>query len=741
MVARVQGSARRPPLTGAGSLAAATSSAAGVAVRLVEAIRQQRDRWFLWAPIALSAGIGGYFALPIEPQWPVFGLCALGLAALSAAALAGRFQPLSLFLALIVAGVLLGKLRTEMVRHPELLATTGVVELSGWVEHVEAVGARRLRLVMRVDELGGIRPEATPPRLRVNIDLPAERPQLGHYLRLRTWLMPLPGPVEPGSYDFARAMWLEGIGATGVGIGVPEIIADRSLDGGWSVRATIEAVRGAIRGRIAAALPADVAGISAALIIGDRSGITDEATEALQISGLYHIISVSGLHMSLMAGSVFWLLRAGFALVPGLALNHPIKKWAACGTLAAGFAYLLISGMEVAAQRAYVMFAVMCLAVVLDRPALSMRNLALAGLIVLIAMPEAALTASFQMSFMAVMGLVAFYEAVSAWRRERAQDSSPRGMSGRIAMWLALSVFAMASTTVVASVFSSLPAAYHFNRIAPYSLLANLLALPIVSTLVMPPAVLAVAAMPLGLEWLPLQIMGAGVEWVVAIGHWVAGLPGAGFLVSGMPASAALAMTAGAAWLSLWRGRLRLGGVALLVAGMALAPLGDRPDILIERAGSNVAARNAEGLLVPVEPRRSRFAVEKWLQQDGDMASMEEAAERPGWTCSDERACRMTVKGRLVAYLHEEAEGHDADQLCRGADIVIAAFPLRRACRNVPLRIDRFDVWRHGAHALSIDDDEIRVTTAAGLRGARPWATPPVARASIREEGYEESWE
>ena len=706
----------------------------GLAVRLVEAVRQQRDRWFLWTPIWLSAGIGGYFALPIEPQWPVFALGAVSLAGLAAAALAGRMQPLSLFLALVVAGVLMGKLRTEMVRHPELRATTGVVDLSGWVEKVQAVGPKRLRLEMRVDDLAGIRPEATPPKLRININLPPERPQLGQYLRLRTWLMPLPGPVEPGSYDYARAMWLQGIGATGVGIGVPEVVPERSLDVGWSVRTAIEAVRDAIRDRIGAALPADVAGISAALIIGDRSGITDEATEALQISGLYHIISVSGLHMSLMAGSVFWLLRAAFALIPGVALNHPIKKWAACGTLLAGFAYLLISGMEVAAQRAYVMFAVMCLAVVLDRPALSLRNLALAGLIVLLAMPEAALTASFQMSFMAVMGLVAFYEAVSAWRRERAQDFWPQGIPGRIAMWLALAVFAMASTTVVASVFSSLPAAYHFNRIAPYSLLANLLALPIVSSLVMPPAVLAVATMPLGLEWLPLQVMGTGVSWVVAIGHWVADLPGAGYLVSGMPASAALAMAAGAAWLCLWRGRLRLGGVVLVLAGLALAPLGDRPDVLVERTGSNVAARNADGLLVPVEPRRSRFAVENWLQEDGDMATMAEAAGRPGWACSDERVCRMTLKGRQIAYLHENAEGPDVDRLCRGADIVIAAFPLRGACASAAVRIDRFDVWRHGAHAISIRGGAIEVTTAADHRGLRPWTTPPVARSSIREE-------
>jgi competence protein ComEC len=271
--------------------------------------------------------------------------------------------------------------------------------------------------------------------------------------------------------------------------------------------------------------------------------------------------------------------------------------------------------------------------------------------------------------------------------------------------------------------------------VAPYSLLANLLALPIVTAVVMPAAVVAVAVMPLGLEGLPLQVMGAGVGWVAGIAHTVAALPGAGFLVPGMPATAAILVAAGAVWLCLWRGPLRLAGIGLVLAGLAAAPFGSRPDILIERTAANVAVRNADGLLVPVAARRSRFAVENWLQEDGDMASMSEAAERPGWTCSDDKACRMMLKGYQVAYLHEDAEGSDPGRLCRGVDVVIAAFPLRRACRDVPVRIDRFDVWRHGAHAIFIRDGAIEVTTAAEHRGARPWATPPVPRRSIREDG------
>jgi competence protein ComEC len=708
----------------------ALSAAAGLVAALADAVDQQRDRWFLWVPVCLAVGIAGYIALPVEPNWLVVAVTATVLAGLAAAAIAGRFQPLSLFLALVVAGGLLGKLRTEIVDHPELLATTGVVELAGWVEGVEALGRDRLRVEVRVDDLAGIRPEFTPPRLRINVDVTGTRPQLGQYIRTRAWLMPLPGPVEPGGYDFARTLWFEGLGATGSGIGEVRIDPERSIDLGWSWQSGIEAVRGAIRDRIEAALPDDLAGFSAALIIGERSGVPPETQIALQISGLAHILAISGLHMSLMAGSVFWLLRASLALVPGLALNYPIKKWAACGTLVAGFGYLMISGWGVATQRAYVMLAVMCLAVLLDRPAFTMRNLAIAGVLVVLARPETVFTASFQMSFMAVMGLIAFYEAISAWRREALRDLWPQSLAGRIAMWIGLSIFAMASTTIVASVFTSLPAAYHFNRVAPYSLLANLLALPIVTSLVMPSAVLAVATMPLGLDWLPLQVMGAGIGWVAMIAHWVAELPGAGFLVPGMPSIAALLVAAGATWLCLWHGRLRLAGIALVLAGLALAPFGSRPDVLVERTGANVAVRNGDGLLVPVAARRASFAVENWLQEDGDLVAMADAAARPGWTCPVDDACWMDVKGFRVAYLRE---GVDAAAHCRNVDILVTDFPLRGACRQVPVRIDRFDVWRNGAYALFVRNGGIEVTTAADHRGMRPWTTPPVARWRTRE--------
>lgn len=699
------------------------------------AVASQTDRWFLWAPVWLAAGIGGYFALPVEPHLAVFVAAGVGITGLALLALGGRSPPLSLFLAVVLAGFVLAKLRTELVRHPTLAATTGAVELSGWVEAVAPAENGRLRLKVRIDRLDAIGPEARPTVVRLTIRRPTFDLDLGQYVVMRARLLPLPGPVEPGGYDAARALWFEAVGATGIGFGEPRVEPEKSIDMAWSPRAWIETVRTAIGRRIASVLPPETAGFATALITGERAGIAADTRRDLQVAGLAHILAISGLHMSLMAGSVFWLLRAGLALSTALALNYPIKKWAASGALVAGFGYLLVSGAGVATQRAYIMLAVMGLAVFLDRPAISLRNMALAALIILVATPEAVLTASFQMSFMAVMGLVAFYEAISDWRRERVGALWPESLAGRAMMMTALAVAAMAATTLVASIFTALPAAYHFNRVSVYSLLANLLALPVVSLVVMPAGLLAAVAMPLGLEAWPLTVMGWGIGWVAGIAHWVAGLPGAGRLVRGMPAAAAIVTAFGAMWLCLWRDWLRLAGLPVIALGLALTPLGVRPDILVERTGRNVAMRNGDGLLVPAEPRRGRYAVENWLIEDGDDAAVEEAAARSGWSCAD-RVCRGAVKGLNVVYLREGAEAATA---CQTVDIVIAEFPLRGRCRGAALAIDRFDVWRRGAHAVYVREGRTEVVRASDLRGDRPWITRPVPRSRIRALDYPQS--
>ena len=178
--------------------------------------------------------------------------------------------------------------------------------------------------------------------------------------------------------------------------------------------------------------------------------------------------------------------------------RSPIKKWAAGAALVFGFIYILLAGSGAATQRSYIMLAVVFLAIIVDRPAISLRNLALAALLILILQPESAIQASFQMSFMAVMGLAAFFEYWNRPKPEREFRVEGKGMYYARKFY----TVALASilTSLVAGGFSSIPAAYHFGRLAPYGVLANGLAIPVISLVVMPFALLSVVLMPLGLE-------------------------------------------------------------------------------------------------------------------------------------------------------------------------------------------------------------------------------------------------
>jgi competence protein ComEC len=215
------------------------------------------------------------------------------------------------------------------------------------------------------------------------------------------------------------------------------------------------------------------------------------------------LVAISGLHMALFAGVVFWVVCALLALSPGLAVTRPIKKRAALAAIASGFFYLLISGMGLATQRAFIMITIMLVAVLIDRPALTMRNVALAAWVILLARAESIMSVSFQMSFMAVVWLVGVYEWRAQVKAHRAREYTPGILASAWRYGAGLML-----TTLVAGAATAPIAAYQFNRVAVYGVLANLAAVPVVGALVMPMAVLALVFLPFGLEAYPLWVMG-----------------------------------------------------------------------------------------------------------------------------------------------------------------------------------------------------------------------------------------
>ncbi len=716
-----------------------------------------------WLVLAFGCGAILRLMVPVAPSAPV--LMAALPAALLLAVIALQHGHASLALAAsLLAGLFwMDRDIADDARPSPLPANVGRVELEGQVIRTWRSAPRRARLIVHVNRISRIQPEYMPQVVRLTLiearkDELRKLPLPGDMITAVARISRLPGPVEPGGHDPARDMWFEGMAATGF-----LFTRDMEIQGNGGCNAcgprlhvarVLEQLRRAIDARIFSVMGKEnehAAALATALLTGARGHLSVEIREDLRRAGLAHILAISGLHLSLVAGLVFWLTRAGLAASPHATLHWPIRKIAAMAALAAALAYLMISGNSVATRRAFIMLAVVTLAVMLDRPAITMRSLALAAWLILLWQPYMAARAGFQMSFLAVGGLVAAYEFVR-WNRNRRgmpDASVPRSRSYHLLRKSVLFIGGILTSTMIAGVMTMLPAAWHFNRVAAFSIAGNIVALPVLTLMVMPTGIMALLCMPFGLDGPFLLIMRQGLEIILDWSAITSALPGSVLHVPDMSSIAAGLILAGLAVLVLRRDAWRLMGLVPVTAGLLLPPA-ERPIVLVDPQGRVAAFRNDEGRLVPVPGRAGRYAISRWLLGDGDDATPREARSRPGWQCK-ERICQArfhppgSVQELRILHIRErpwrerrnmpQPEGAWLSALkaaCDDADIVIADFPLRETCRQVPIRIDRFDLWAHGAHALlSGRNGKLLILKAGDFRRHFPWGRKPLPRRKV----------
>jgi len=448
-----------------------------------------------WVPIAFGAGIACYFAADREPH--VWAVLPLAIGALAVAFVARRRPigfPLAVGITGLFAGLAVATLQAARIAHPILQLPIASATLSGFVE-VREERERSDRIVIRVERFDAVSASSVPHRVRVAVRK-GSAPPVGSFVELKAHLSPPMQPLRPGGYDFARDMYFQKIGASGYALGAIRVKPPPAAAGFWLRYATtVDGIRETIDDRIRAALPGDRGSIASALITGKRDAISAPINDAMYVSSLAHVLSISGYHMAVVSGIVFFVIRAVLALIPSLAHRRPIKKWAASGALLAATFYLLLSGAEVATQRSYIMIAIVLIGVMLDRPTLTFRTLAVAAIVVLLLAPQAIVHPGFQMSFAATLALIAAYQHGLPWRPD--QDSQ---LGTRMALWGVREVASLIFASLVAGLATTPYAAFHFHRLAPYGVLANLLAMPVVSAVVMPMGILGVLTMPFGFD-------------------------------------------------------------------------------------------------------------------------------------------------------------------------------------------------------------------------------------------------
>lgn len=669
-----------------------------------------------WVAVAFAGGIAAWFGLDNRWQWLALlaGCAATALAALSLMRRDGRYPYLRqalLVVPLVMAAGCLAVWAKSALAGGVPIDRPMVTRLAGLVlDREERPAEGRVRLVLATREPGTGR----AIRVRVNLPLAADDPAIapGARVRLRARLMPPSPPMLPGGYDFALAAWFAGLSATGSVLGPVEVIAPGN-SAGWLARSQARLSR-----HVREQLGGSSGGIIAALASGDRGAITPADDQAMRDSGLAHLLSISGLHVSAVVAAAYVLAIRVLALWPWLALRVRLPILAAGAAAGAGIFYTLLTGAEVPTVRSCIGAVLVLLALALGREALSLRMLAAAALFVMVLWPEAIVGPSFQMSFAAVMAIIALSTAAPVRRFLAPREE---GWSARSLRHLGMLLL----TGVVIELALMPIGLFHFHRAGVYGALANVVAIPLTTLVTMPLIATALVLDLLGAGAPAWWLAGQSIDAILAMAHWVASRPGAVTLLPAMGKPGIALFVAGGLWLALWRGNVRLLGLVPVVLGTANLLLLRPPDILVTGDGRHVGITGeADGQLLVLRTSRSDFVRDNLTELAAMQGEPRLLRDWPGARCSpDYCAIELRRAGRgwrlLIALSREHVPERALAAACARADIVIADRWLPRSCRPAWLKADRNLLQRTGG--LAIDLGKRRVRTVADGQGEHGW--------------------
>ncbi|HEU5047425.1 MAG TPA: ComEC/Rec2 family competence protein [Rickettsiales bacterium] len=678
--------------------------------KLAASLESEQERFALWIPVCMGFGIAWYFHLRSEPPLWLGSVCMIAAALIAYAARRRAAILYYICIAILFAafGVTLAQWRTYHIHSPHLTATLPPVPVSGKIAEI-APTPKGSKLILKDVTITGIDAEHTPHYISVTLHIYDPHLVTGQIVHLRAGLFPPPEPDVPGGFDFSRYFYFREIGAVGYGIAPLEAVPLKE-SGASGFDIWFAEFRHRLTESIRSYFREPAGSVAAAFITGETREIPESVNDDMRTAGLYHLLAVSGMNLSVVAGLAFFSLRLLFASIPALALRYPIKKWAALLALIASYLYLRVAGAPVSAERAFFMVAFIFIAILLDRDPMPMRSIAIAAFCIMLYEPEAVLSASFQLSFSATAALVASYE----WGVER---FAQRGREAGFSLWRIIFYFAAVMMTSLVAWLGTEPLIiYHFNQFSSYSLLANTVADPLVSFILMPLVIAGVLLLPFGAAWIAFAPMQYGIDLLLRIADWTAHLPHAMCIVPNpSDAGFALAMLGGI-WVYFWKTRMRWIGLIAVITGMSTSFAYVPPDLFISSDGKHVAAKLDGGKMVMVRGRDTGFNAASWARAalEHEYVEKDDAPVR-----CDRAGCVLHMRGHTVSVLkNTDALADD----CAESDVIIIATAVDHATCRASLIVDKTLLERSGNIAVFFENGKIRIAESRSQQGVRPWS-------------------
>jgi competence protein ComEC len=694
-----------------------------------EFLAAQRENLLVWISIWLGIGSAIYFGLNNQPSFMTTASAISGCVFLFATMMRlyqkKQDSKYPLFL-LMISGCLLSlavgftaaHIKTDIVHTPMVERETRPVMIEGIINHREDQEGKKGTLLFLSDlKIENWEVDKTPEKIRITVKQKTDV-RAGDKIKFLAKLTPLSPPVAPNAYDFARHYYFESIGALGYALSQPQI-----TERGNSGLSNLENIRTSISNHIKSVIPEREAGIVSALMTGERAAIADEDWDALRASGLAHIISISGMHVVMMAVPVFFLVRLLLAMIPYVALRWPIKKIAAGMALLVCCLYVGLVVPTVPTTRALLMTGIGLIAIMLDRSPFSLRLVAFSAILVLIVAPESMWSVSFQMSFAAVTALVAMAEMMRPMVTRLYSDASwfKRGL---------LFLGGTLLTSTIASLSTAPFSLYHFQQVASYSVLANTLAVPISGLLIMPMVIVSFALMPFGLADWSLKIMGVGVDWLLDIARWTQDLNGSVITTPALPDMFLVMMSSAGLIVILFHGRAKLCAIIPLCVAIISVSGYAQPNILIEDEAKIIAIKDNDKIYIS-SLRREKFTAETWLKRwnslDAEMIAFPRQGsinfiEKNGKIICDPAVCRIELNGKKISFGNR---AYELKQECAWADLIVSEARLpRNFCGDKMVKIlSYYDFKRSGSISINLEND-LDIKTVSEQRGLRPWSTP-----------------